>query len=298
MSSGLGVEVREMGATPEAIRHHYDVSDDFYALWLDDSLTYTCALWRDPEDPAETLEEAQVRKLDHLVAGARAAGARRVLDVGSGWGSMLRRLVGTHGVQRGVGLTLSSTQARWVERMALPGVEVRLEGWQEHEPGEGYDAIVSVGAFEHFAASGLSRDERVRVYRHFFERCGDWLPRGGRVALQTNVKGNNPVMDRRTVRDLLFIMEMIFPESEIPALSEVVEASEKRFDVVSLRNDPAHYSRTVQEWYDRLVAHRNEAVSGVGEETVANYERYLSSSVTHFRNRHLGLARIVFEKVR
>ncbi|MEU5999371.1 cyclopropane-fatty-acyl-phospholipid synthase family protein [Streptomyces sp. NPDC047197] len=281
------------GATAESIKHHYDVSNDFFALWLDKDLTYTCALWEE----GDTLESAQKRKLDHLIEGARATGARRVLDVGCGWGSLLDRLVRTHGVQQAVGLTLSDSQAERLRELALERTEVRVENWLDHEPAEQYDAIISVGAFEHFARTGLSRAERVAAYREFFERCRSWLPKGGRIALQTNIKGNNVQMDKRTVRDLLFIMDIIFPESEIPALSEVLESSEKRFDVVRLRNDPDHYSRTCQEWYDRLRANRDQAVQVAGEENVANYERYLSSTVGHFRNRHLGLSRIILEAV-
>ncbi|MFD3577498.1 class I SAM-dependent methyltransferase [Streptomyces sp. NPDC058644] len=281
------------GATAESIKHHYDVSNDFFALWLDKDLTYTCALWEE----GDTLESAQKRKLDHLIEGARATGARRVLDVGCGWGSLLDRLVRTHGVQQAVGLTLSDSQAERLRELALERTEVRVENWLDHEPAERYDAIISIGAFEHFARTGLSRAERVAAYREFFERCRSWLPKGGRIALQTNIKGNNVQMDKRTVRDLLFIMDIIFPESEIPALSEVLESSEKRFDVVRLRNDPDHYSRTCQEWYDRLRANRDQAVQVAGEENVANYERYLSSTVGHFRNRHLGLSRIILEAV-
>lgn len=284
------------GATAESIRHHYDLSNDFFALWLDADRTYTCALW-DLDDPTESLETAQRRKLDYLVDGARAAGAHRVLDVGCGWGSLLKRLVETHGVENAVGLTLSNSQARRLEQLALPNTEVRVENWLDHEPAEKYDAIISIGAFEHFARTGLSRAERIAAYRVFFDRCRQWLPRGGRIALQTNIKGNNVQMDKQTVRDLLFIIDVIFPESEIPALSEVVESSEKLFDVVTVRNDPDHYARTLQEWLDRLRANRAAAVECAGEENVANYERYLGSTVGHFRNRHLGLSRIVLEAV-
>ncbi|WP_431771333.1 class I SAM-dependent methyltransferase [Streptomyces cucumeris] len=281
------------GATEESIRHHYDVSNDFYELWLDEELTYTCALWGE----GDTLEDAQRRKLDYLIEGARAPGARRVLDVGCGWGSLLKRLTGTHGVEQAVGLTLSSSQAEYLDRLELPRTEIRVENWLDHEPGEPYDAVISIGAFEHFARTGLSRAERVEAYREFFRRCRSWLPRGGRLALQTNIKGNNTVMDKQTVRDLMFIMETVFPESEIPALSEVLEGSEKHFDVVTLRNDPDHYSRTCQEWLNRLRGNREKALECVGELNVANYERYLGATVEHFAKRHLGLSRMVLEAV-
>lgn len=162
------------GATAESIRHHYDVSNDFYALWLDASLTYTCALWGE----GDTLEDAQRRKLDYLIEGARATGARRVLDVGCGWGSLLNRLVGEHAVGQAVGLTLSDSQAELLRARELPRTEVRVENWLDHEPDEKYDAIISIGAFEHFARTGLSRTERVAAYREFFARCRSWLPKG------------------------------------------------------------------------------------------------------------------------
>ncbi|MEV8021391.1 cyclopropane-fatty-acyl-phospholipid synthase family protein [Streptomyces sp. NPDC086554] len=281
------------GATAESIRHHYDVSNDFFALWLDRNRTYTCALWGE----GDTLESAQQRKLDFLAEGAKATGAKRVLDVGCGWGSLLKNLVERHEVGHAVGLTLSDSQAERVRELDLPRSEVRVENWRDHKPEEPYDAIISIGAFEHFARMGLSRDERVAAYREFFEHCRRWLPTGGRLALQTITKGNNNRMNKETVRDLMFIIDHIFPESEIPALSEAIEGSEKRFEVVSLRNDPDHYSRTCQEWLDRLRKNRAAAVESAGEANTANYERYLNASVGHFRNRHLGLSRIIFEAV-
>jgi cyclopropane-fatty-acyl-phospholipid synthase len=283
-----------LGASAAAIRHHYDVGNDFYALWLDSTRTYSCALWNGEGD---TLEIAQRHKLDYLARAAGATGAARVLDVGSGWGGMLLSLVERHRVERAVGLTLSQAQAEFVWGWSDDRLDVRVENWIDHVPEAPYDAIVSIGAFEHFADHGITRSARIASYRSFFDRCREWLPRGGRLALQTNVKGNNVRLDRRTVRELLFIIERIFPESEIPWTSEILEASERRFDVVSLRNDPDHYARTCQEWLGRLRANGRDAEKLVGREVVADYERYLSSTVRHFENRHLGLARIVFERV-
>ena len=282
------------GASAGAIRHHYDVSNEFYALWLDPTLTYTCALW---EGDGDGLQAAQERKLDLLAGWANAAGAARVLDIGCGWGSMLRRLVEHHAVEHAVGLTLSAAQAEFVARRGDARCEVRDENWADHQPDGPYDAIVSLGAFEHFADFGMTRGERLEAYRKFFARCHDWLPPGGRLALQTNTKGNNVRLDRRTTRDLLFIVDRIFPESELPWTSEVLEASERRFDVVTARNDPAHYARTCSAWLDGLLANRRRAEELVGAELVADYERYLRAAAAAFDKRHLGLLRIVFERM-
>lgn len=292
-------QLEYQGASAAAISSHYDRGNDFYALWLDETRSYSCALW---DGPGDTLRAAQERKLDHLADGARVRGAGRVVDVGCGWGGMMRRLVERHDVAGVVGLTLATEQAAHIGTFADDRYDVRVQNWADHVPAPRedaapYDAVISIGAFEHFADFGMTRAARIGAYRRFFDACRDWLPPGGRLALQTNVKGNNVRLDRRTVKDLLFIVDHIFPESELPWTSEILEAAERRFDLVSARNDADHYARTCQEWLDRLVARRAEAVALVGPARVADYERYLRASVDGFRNRHLGLVRIVFERV-
>lgn len=292
MSANEGPTVYR-GASAKAVRHHYDLSNEFYRLWLDPDLTYSCALWM----PGDTLESAQNRKLDYLIDGAQAAGADRVLDVGCGWGSLLRRLTQTHGVRLAVGLTLSRQQANWVNDLSLPHCAIKVENWVDHMPDLSYDAIISIGAFEHFTRPGLPRDQRVAAHRHFFETCRSWLPPNRRLALQSIVRGSNPRVDRQTVRDLLFIRRMIFPESQLPRISEILEASEGLFELVSIRNDPDHYAHTTQQWLSCLREHRTDAVELVGETTTANYERYLGLTSMPFRTRLIGLTRIIFEAI-
>jgi cyclopropane-fatty-acyl-phospholipid synthase len=282
------------GASPTAIQHHYDVGNEFYAMWLDPTLTYSCALWEGDDD---TLQAAQERKSDYLAREAGAIGVGAVLDVGCGWGGLLRRLVEQHDVANVVGLTLSEAQAGYVSGWADNRYDVRVENWADHQPSARYDAIISIGAFEHFAHFGMRRPDRVAAYRRFFESCHEWLPYGGRLALQTNIKGNNVCMDRRTALDMLFIIRHIFPQSVLPWPSEILEASERLFDVVFARNDPDHYARTCQAWLDRLLVSRERASVLVGERIVMDYERYLSAAVDAFTKRHLGLLRVVFERV-
>ncbi|WP_024804902.1 cyclopropane-fatty-acyl-phospholipid synthase family protein [Nocardia sp. BMG51109] len=289
MTTGTGY----LGASASAIQHHYDAGNEFYRLWLDPSMTYSCALW---EEPGDTLERAQQRKHDYLAAAAGAAGAARVLDVGFGWGAMVRRLLGTHGVEHVTGLTLSAAQLATTGAWSDDRCDLRLENWNEHRPDRPYDAVVSIGAMEHFANLGMSREHKIEAYRQFFTRCRSWLVDDGRLGLQTIVRGHNTNADWSIQREMIRVNRWIFPESEVPWLAEVFAASEGLLDVVSVRNDAAHYARTCGVWLDQLRAHRTEAVDLVGAEMVERYERYLDVSVQVFRHRHAGLARIIFQR--
>jgi cyclopropane-fatty-acyl-phospholipid synthase len=258
-----------LGAGSDAIRHHYDVGNEFWQIWLDPTMSYSCAMW---EKPDEDLEQAQRRKLDFHVAEARAAGAARVLDVGCGWGAMLMHLVGRHGVQHAVGLTLSDAQAEYLRAIAPSSVEVLVRSWSDYQPTAPFDAIISVGAFEHFARQGLSPDEQIEAYRRFFRACREWLKPGGRLSLQTIAYGDIP-RDRH-LRDR-FIADHIFPESELPRLADIARAAEMELEIERVRNDRGDYVKTLRAWFDRLRARRADAIAASSEEVVVRYERYL-----------------------
>ena len=278
------------GASAEAIQYHYDVSTQFYQLWLDATCTYSCALWRGTED---TLDAAQLRKLDFHIQQARAQGASRVLDIGCGWGSTLQHMVKTAEVQQAVGLTLSQAQAAWIANRQLPNVEVRLESWTDYAPTDPFDAIISIGAFEHFAKPEFPKAQRISGYRDFFQRCHQWLKPGGRLSLQTIVYGNASPGSGYTP----FLGTEIFPESELPTLADIAEASERIFEVVRLQNDREDYKRTCQAWLSRLKANRAAAIELVGEETVARYEKYLNFCIIAFHTGKLGLLRLTLQRI-
>ncbi|GAA3790394.1 SAM-dependent methyltransferase [Amycolatopsis tucumanensis] len=266
-----------------AVRHHYDVGDDFYALWLDRSMTYSCAM---PDSPDDTLDAAQDRKLRfHLDA---IGDARHVLDVGCGWGSVLQRLSGRGA--RAVGLTLSPRQAAYVGSRGYPGVSVRIEHWLHHEPAAPYDGIVSIGAFEHFAAPG---DDKVAVYRDFFTRCRGWLREEGVLSLQTIAYANMSATDASE-----FMRQEIFPDADLPTLAEITAAAEGIFEVQSVHNGRMAYAWTCEQWARRLRARRAEAIEVAGREVVARYERYLKLSALGFRMGKIGLLRIVLRPYR
>jgi len=276
------------GASAQAIQFHYDIGNSFYNLWLDRSLTYSCALW----DGHDTLEAAQMAKIDHHIEKSGARGQRRVLDIGCGWGATLHRLVQTAGVVQATGLTLATQQSAYIAQQEWPGVDVRVESWSDHSPAMPYDAIISVGAFEHFAKLDQSPEEKIEGYRGFFRRCHEWLPPGGCLSLQTMSYENSSREDFSP-----FFASQIFPESDLPRLSEIAGASEHLFEIVSLRNDRHHYARTSLEWRRRLLQRRAEAVALVGAEAVARYDKYLHLWAIGFHTGTMGLLRLQLRKL-
>lgn len=283
----------ERGASAEAIRHHYDVSDQFYALWLDESMTYSCALW---DGDGDCLSAAQQRKIDHLKTLAGVGAGDRVLDIGCGWGSAMQRLVAEHGAGQVTGLTLSETQARHIEGLADPRLEVRLQDWADFTAGEPYDAAISVGAMEHFVKFGWDRARKVAVYRRFFEKCHESLKPGAGMALQTIAKGH-VALDEQGLDDVVFVALNIFPESDLPRLAEILHAAEKLFEVRSVVNHRDHYARTCSAWLQRLQDNRAEATRVTSPEKVANYERYLKISMGQFQAGQANLYRIELRRV-
>jgi cyclopropane-fatty-acyl-phospholipid synthase len=285
--------VKAGGTSPAAIERHYDLSDEFFALWLGPELVYSCALWA--EDGS--LAEAQRRKLDYF--GARLAGrGGRLLDVGCGWGGLLEQLTRHHGFGPAVGLTLSRTQAAFVERRGLPGVSVRLEHWADHDPEEPYDAITCIEATEHFASDRVDADAKVEIYRSFFERCAGWLRPGGRIGLQLICLDNVGHAGSRAGRGPLseLIRTVIFPESMPGSLGELALGWETHFRLVELLDHTAHYVRTFRAWGRSERANRSAARRLVGPEMARAFEQYFAVGEAMFRLREQSLHRVVLER--
>ena len=277
------------GATREAIQSHYDVGNEFYALWLDPSMTYSSALWDQGNDDLN-LHEAQLNKLDYHARQAGVDADSRVLDIGCGWGSGLRRYVENHGAVSAHGLTLSAAQVAHIADIG--GVSAELCNWRDHHPTQPYTGIVSIGAFEHFVEPGLSHAGKVAGYRSFFRYCHDNLEHRGRLSLQTIAYGNMGPDDANA-----FIQNEIFPLSELPFPAEIFEAADGLFEVEVYRNDRQDYGRTCAFWYERLRSRRSTALSMSGEETVHRFEKYLKLSSVGFHMGKLLLLRITLRSL-
>ncbi|MDO1481938.1 cyclopropane mycolic acid synthase family methyltransferase [Rhodococcus ruber] len=276
------------------VQSHYDLSDEFFTLFLDPSMTYSCAYF---ERDDMTLEQAQAAKVDLSLGKCDLHPGMTLLDVGCGWGSTMLRAA-THYDVDTIGLTLSRNQYEHVRDLAarLPGprtVDVRLQGWEEFDGR--VDRIVSIGAFEHF------RSER---YDQFFTKCHDMLPPDGRMLLHTIVGHRLTTLRERGIPVTrenalfhIFIKREIFPGGQLPQPETVVDGAERAgFQVDRIQALAPHYVRTLEHWAAALSARRDEAVALSSEEMYERFMKYLNGSAEHFRTGHIDVMQFTLVK--
>lgn len=270
------------GGNAAAIQHHYDVSNAFYRLWLDASMTYSAGLWLDrPLD--NDLEKAQLDKIDwHLKAAglkekSAAGGSKSLLDIGCGWGGLMQAHLKKNPKNTALGLTLSHEQYEHVTALEEPNIRVREESWIDHQPTQSYDGIISIGAFEHFAQPDTSSEEKIAVYREFFSRAQGWLAPKGKLSLQTIAYGSLDAKDKN-----VFTQTEIFPDSELPRPGEIFVASDGLFEIVNYRNDRLDYGKTCDLWLQNLRRQRAAIEGTFGSALYKKYEQYLKLAVAGF----------------
>jgi cyclopropane-fatty-acyl-phospholipid synthase len=255
-----------------AVRHHYDVSNDFFALFLGPSMTYSCAIFEDPSRDDESLESAQERKLETVCTKLALSSGERVLDVGCGWGSFLIHAAVRHGV-RAVGITLSEPQAALArERVAAAGVadrvEIRVADYRELR-GERFDAIASIGMVEHVGAVQLDRYAAV---------LAGLLEPGGRLLNHGIARLRHGEAEAGS-----FSERYVFPDAAPMHLSRVVLALERAgFVCEHVEGYAQHYARTLAHWAQRLDAHAAEAERLAGEERMRVWRLYLRAARSGF----------------
>jgi cyclopropane-fatty-acyl-phospholipid synthase len=249
--------------------HHYDLSTRLYELFLDSDLQYSCAYFR---DPGETLERAQADKKAHIAAKLRLEPGQRVLDLGCGWGGLALYLARVAEVEV-VGVTLSREQlAVAKERAAAEGlsgrVSFRFADWREVEGR--FDRIVSVGMFEHVGPP---------YYPAFFRRMRELLAPDGVILLHTIGRADGPGATDP------FIAKYIFPGGYVPALSQIAPAVEKaRLWLTDLEVLRLHYALTLQHWYERATAAREEIGRLYDERFFRMWQFYLAGGIAAFRH--------------
>jgi cyclopropane-fatty-acyl-phospholipid synthase len=269
----------------QAVSYHYDVSNDFYALWLDKQMVYSCAYF---ETGDEDLETAQVRKLDYICRKLRLRPGERLLDIGCGWGGLIMHAARNYGVEA-LGITLSENQAVLArERIERAGLQkrcrVEVRDYRELGQTEGFEKIVSVGMFEHVGESRLPL---------YFQQAWRLLRPGG-VFLNHGI-ANRPIDPRPKGPN--FISRYVFPDGDLVPINATLRyAEEASFEVRDVESLREHYTLTLRHWAQRLQSRRNEALRAVDEATYRVWRLFLPGSAYGFAAGLLNLYQTVLVK--
>ena len=276
------------------VQAHYDLSDEFYRLFLDPSQTYSCAYF---ERDDMTLEQAQVAKIDLALGKLGLRPGMTLLDIGCGWGSVMMRALTAFDVNV-IGLTLSRNQHAHVQR-ALAGLEttrdkrVLLQGWEQFD--EPVDRIVSIGAFEHFGADR---------WTPFFAMAHRVLPADGIMLLHTitrltldEVEARGIPLSMDAARFAMFVAKEIFPGGQLPAIEAVEKhAAAAGFTVARVHSLQSHYARTLDTWAAALRARRADAIAIQSEDVYDRYMRYLTGCADMFRDGYIDVNQFTLVK--
>ncbi|ORA84406.1 class I SAM-dependent methyltransferase [Mycobacterium malmoense] len=276
------------------VQAHYDLSDDFFRLFLDPTQTYSCAYF-DRDDM--TLEEAQTAKIDLSLSKLGLEPGMTLLDIGCGWGATMKRAIEKYNVNV-VGLTLSENQAEHVQKMfdqmdTTRTRRVLLEGWEKFD--EPVDRIVSIGAFEHF---GRQR------YGRFFKMAHEVLPSDGVMLLHTisrptfkDARARGRPLTHEIVHFTQFILAEIFPGGWLPTIPSVEEhAVAAGFKITRIQSLQLHYARTLETWAGALEANKETAVAIQSEEVYKRYMKYLTGCAKLFRQGYTDVNQFTLEK--
>lgn len=278
----------------EDVQHHYDLSDDFFALFLDPTRTYSCAYF---ERDDLTLEQAQIAKIDLALDKIGLQPGMTLLDIGCGWGAASLLALQRYDVNV-IALTLSRNQQTYVEGLlaqsgSTRSARVLLEGWERfHEP---VDRIVAIGPLEHF---GYDR------YDEFFNRAYELLPSDGTMLLHCIVASSKAELAERNLpvtmqllRFIKFIIDDIFPGGRLPLVAMVEEhAARAGFAVSRVQPLQQHYARTLDLWSAALESRRDEAIAIQSTDVYDQYMRYLTGCAELFRDGYTNVCQFTLDK--
>ncbi len=267
-----------------AVRYHYDVSNDFFQLFLDRRMVYSCAYFRSPDDDLDT---AQRQKLDYLCRKLRLKAGERLLELGCGWGGLLIHAAEEYGVHA-FGVTLSVPQAELArERIQQAGLASRCRvevcDYREIEAEQPFDKLVSVGMFEHVGEALLPE---------YFSRAWRLLRPGG-------VFLNHGIAASATFRPSgeSFVEKYVFPDGELVPINTPIRAAENcGFEVEDVENLRRHYEMTLRHWSERLQAHAEEARRMTDDATYRTWRIYMAGSAHGFRVGRMNLCQLLLNK--
>ena len=286
MLHGQAVRAHSKAENRESIQFHYDVSNKFYALWLDEAMVYSCAYFERPDD---SLAQAQRAKLDHICRKLRLAPGDRLLDIGCGWGALVIHAAKHFGVQAH-GVTISKQQLELArQRIAQAGLEdrvtVELRDYRDLQGDSVYDKIASVGMFEHVGLKNLPA--YFSTVHRLLKPAGLFLNHG----ITHDVEGWPKTSSTE------FINRYVFPDGQLDTVSNIQREMERaRFEIADVEALRPHYALTLRHWVARLEQRHDQALEYVSESTFRVWRLYMAACALEFESGEIGVYQVLASK--
>ena len=282
-----------MTSTKDQVQVSYDVSNEFFRLWLDERMHYTCAVYENEND---SLEKAQENKSRILYDYAEVGPDKTVLDIGCGWGANIE-YVARRGAKETHGITLSSAQHDEIMARHLKGVKTWCVDYRDFKAPFLYDSLISIEMIDHLcspaqAAKGMAVD----IYRGYFNKLAEWVKPGATFGFQAILRNRVP-RKREDIADLKFTADVIFPGGLNPRLEDLIMAVNPSWEILELQTRRTHYGKTTAEWLRRMKLHEKKIRETWGDQIYQEYDRYLSTCVRGFANHWASDVQMKLKKI-
>ena len=283
-----------MGSTKAEVEVSYDISNEFFRLWLDERMNYTSAVY---ETWDQSLEAAQLNKLRILSDFAKVTPEKRILDIGCGWGACVEYLATTRNVKEAVGITLSSAMAEEVNARKIPRVTCVGGDFRTYQPEKKFDGIISICMMDHLCSPAEAREGKaIDIYRNYFKKCWEMTTPGSWFGLQTILRNRTPRI-KKHLEDVYFVTHEIFPGGLNPRLEDVIQAVNPYWEVMQVNSRREHYQKTTGEWLRRLRLNEKTIREKWGDKVYNDYDRYLATCVMCFEHHYSSLAQYELRRI-
>lgn len=280
-------------STQAEVQVSYDVSNEFFRLWLDKRMNYTCAVFDDTDD----LDEAQFAKLGVLYDFAHIQPHHSVLDIGCGWGANIQYLAEDRGVRDVHGITLSPAQHEEIRARKLKNVTSHCVSYLDYEPKTKFDAVMSICMIEHVATPEQARSgEHIELYRNYFRLAHEWTKPGAYFALQTILRNRIP-RNRDDIRDIGWVTYEIFPGGISVRMEDIVMAVNPYWEIMEVKTRRLDYQRTCEKWLEGLRGNEEHIRATYGDKVFDDYDRYLRTCVRAFHMHYQSLAQWSLKRI-
>ena len=280
-------------STQAEVQVSYDVGNEFFRLWLDKRMNYTCGIYDETDD----LDEAQVAKLNFLHDYSKITPDGSILDIGCGWGANIEFLGRDKGIQDVHGITLSPAQYDEITAREIPNVTAHCVNYLDYKPDRLFDAVISICMIEHVVTPEQARaGEHIDLYRNYFRLAHEWTKPGAHFALQTILRNRAPRI-RKDVQDIGWMTYEIFPGGITPRMEDIVIAVNPYWEVKQVTTRRVDYQKTCAHWLEGLKRSEDFIRGKWGSQVFEDYDRYLSTCVRAFDMHYQSLAQWQLKRI-